>query len=78
MYKLYANKKELKLTIEPLGNICIRFAVTNEVKQHNDIIYVCADIRVLRKFAKELKEQWIKEEERLLKLKTLQIKTKYK
>ena len=79
MYKLYHDKRNLDLRIEPLGNLLIDTSKIGEMPTiFNDSYYVCNNRKALKELAQEIKKNWINEYTDLLEMtKHTEIKNKY-
>ena len=79
MYKLYINKEEFTLKIEPIGNLSIDAKKVTDIPTFfNHTYMVCTDRKALKQKALEIKNEWICEaKEVLISLNAMEIKIKY-
>lgn len=82
MFSLYHNKKGIEIKIEKVKDYKKWFLELpckgNEILEYNSCYYISNDRKALNELAKEIKENWIKEHEELLKkYQNMEVKRKY-
>lgn len=76
MFSLYIDKEKMELVVGKINNLTD--IVTNEIVKFNSCYYIGPDRKELKKYAENMKLEWLKEaEDRVENLKNLKIKNKY-
>jgi hypothetical protein len=67
MYQLFVKKSEFRIEVKPLSKTFRNIEITDQVEQYNDYYYFCKSRKALKEKALEIKSQWVKEAEDMLK-----------
>ncbi|MGL4801966.1 MAG: hypothetical protein ACRC18_06845 [Cetobacterium sp.] len=79
MYQLWHDKNKQEMLLAPMEVYGHKYIIPGKVTVFNQNHYICDDRKILREFAKELKQKWIEElEYKLEKANQMKIKNKYK